>query len=172
MPDTALRNQLIKLRNRGFTLIEIMVTVFIIAVMASLLVGYLGNDADRLARLEANRFMSVANEVRNHAIVSGEPVLLEFDESGYVFRSALARNNVDDELLRRRTLTEPVELDADILDRVVSNNNEVDALAALVMFTNIGEVTAFEVSFSGDELNHIVWLNEEGEFEYRVQTRL
>ena len=52
-----------KQRQRGFTLIEIMVVVVIAAVMVSLVGIRINRDNDRIASLEANRFMAILNEV-------------------------------------------------------------------------------------------------------------
>ncbi|MGY2238018.1 GspH/FimT family pseudopilin [Pseudomonas gingeri] len=65
---------------RGFTLLEMLVVILIIAIGASLLAhsvaGGLGNARER----QAKRELSLAlRNVRSHAVLSGQPATLHFD---------------------------------------------------------------------------------------------
>jgi len=81
-------------RQSGFTLIEIMVVVIIIAVMSVAVVSSLNGNNDRAARLQANRFMAVVNEVRDEAIIAGDNFALIVDDKSGSYRFESARSAV------------------------------------------------------------------------------
>jgi general secretion pathway protein H len=68
----------------GFTLVELMVVLFLIALLAGTVVLALPGDA-RALRVSAERFALHADAARNSAITSGAPVLVELDAKGYRF---------------------------------------------------------------------------------------
>jgi len=106
----------------GFTLIEVMVGVAIFAVLSALIVGSLQSNADRNAKLEAQRFIAVVNEVRDEALISGKTLVLEMNEKGRsygftVFGGAeSAEGGVEDRLLRTRSLHESVQLKWEVFE--------------------------------------------------------
>ena len=103
----------------GFTLIEIMVVVIIIGVMSVAVASSLTGNNDREARLQANRFISVVNEVRDEAIIAGDNFYLIVDDKAgnYHFESIRSQeSSAGDRLLRNRSVTEKVELDWDVFE--------------------------------------------------------
>lgn len=66
---------------RGFTLLEMMLTVGLIAVTATF-VGLNINQSDtQLANLEAKRFIALLNLAQDESILTGRPIMLTVDAS-------------------------------------------------------------------------------------------
>lgn len=155
----------------GFTLIEIMVVMVIIAVMSVAVSLSLGGDADRNARLQANRFMAVVNEVRDEAIIAGDSFTLTVEEKSRTYRFGGTRANssdvLEDALFKPRTLDSEVKLKWEVFE-VFETDQDVDPK---VLITSLGEITPFELHFGGDEKTFTVFLNQDGELERRVRNR-
>lgn len=148
---------------RGFTLIEIIVVVAIISVMVAYVGVNMGRDTNRLARLEAKRFVAIVNEVRNEAILNGESYLLTIDERSHSYRfeaaRGQARSSFDGGLLRPRTLEGGVELEWDVYEQI----EEDDELAPQVLITPLGEITPFRSTFSGEDSSYEVYIDDNGQ---------
>ncbi len=150
-------------------MIEIMVVVIIIGVMSVAVVSSLTSNSDRAARLQANRFMAVVNEVRDEAIISGDNFLLIVDERAGAYRFETTRSqNVQatDLLLKKRTVDRKVELEWEVLD-IIDDDGELDPR---VLISSLGEITPFEARFLGTELSYVVLVDEEGQLD-RVDGR-
>lgn len=151
--------------NEGFTLIEIMVVVLIMGLMVALLTINLSRDLDRLARLEADRFLAIVDEVRDEAIIAGETYLLTVNEanSSYQFSAARQGNTqvLADDLFKPRSLQKGLEMDWKVFEDF---NGE---RTANVLITPLGEITPFDARFVGDETEFHVLVNDENELERR-----
>ncbi|WP_338466344.1 GspH/FimT family pseudopilin [Novosphingobium sp. ZN18A2] len=73
-----------RVRRNGFSLVELMVVLFVMGLLASVVVLSMPGDAREL-RGEAERFAARANAARNEAIVSAAPVSLVVSKAGYYF---------------------------------------------------------------------------------------
>lgn len=71
-------------RRNGFSLVEMMVVLFVMGVLAASVVLLLPGDADRLRR-DSERFAARASAARDEAIASGSPVALVVNGAGYYF---------------------------------------------------------------------------------------
>lgn len=71
-------------REKGFTLVELMVVIAIIGVMAGAVILTLPDPRGRLTD-EAERFAARATAARDMAIVDGRPVALRVTARGYAF---------------------------------------------------------------------------------------
>ena len=107
-------------KQRGFTLIEIMVVVIVIALISVVVMGSLGGNNDRDARLEANRFMAVVNEVRDEAVISGENYALTVDAKANTYVFVPTRSTAEepraDSLFKLRTMRNDLKLDWEVLE--------------------------------------------------------
>jgi len=151
-------------RQSGFTLIEIMVVVIIIGVMSVAVVSSLTGNNDRAARLQANRFMAVVNEVRDEAIIAGDNFALIVDDDAGTYRFESTRSadaGEGDALLKNRIVDKKVKLDWEVFDVLESD----DDLEPRVLISPLGEITPFEARFEGTELSYTVQVNQEGQLE-------
>ena len=170
-------------RAEGFTLIEVMVGVAIFAVLSAMVVASIQSNADRNAKLEAQRFIAVVNEVRDEALISGKIITLSVDEKAAlysfdVFGAQESNQGSSDSLFRPRRLHKSVSVKWDILgeledeeDEFDSNSEsiEADLIEQKVFITPLGEITPLEVRFRGEENAFVVALNDEGVLGFNIK---
>lgn len=147
-----------------------MVVVIVIAVVSVTIVTSIGRSTDRSARLEANRFMAVVNEVRDEAVVAGDNFVLLVDKKAktYQFQTtrAGASTQLNDALFKTRSMRDDINVDWEVLE-VLEESSETDPK---VFITSLGEITPFEIRMGGDKHDYIVFVNDEGQLERRERT--
>ncbi len=72
----------------GFTLLEMMLTVGLIALTATFVGLSVGRSDSKLAHLEAKRFVALLNLAQDESIVSGRPILLTVDAATHSYQFA------------------------------------------------------------------------------------
>ncbi len=148
-----------------------MVVVVIIAVMSVAVSLSLGGNADRNARLQANRFMAVVNEVRDEAIIAGGSYTLTVEEKSrtYSFSAARQQGNTTpgDALFKPRTLDAEINVKWEVFE-VFDGDQDAEPK---VLISSLGEITPFELHLGGDEKTYTVFLNQDGELERRDRNR-
>ena len=167
-------------KQSGFTLIEIMVVVVVAAIMAAFIGVRIDRDNDRIARLEAKRFVAVLNEVRDEALMTGRIYALQFkkNDRSYLFYSDPAdwKPIVGDRLLRERTLPEGIDMEFDIEEikndeeeELVAEENEesadVASLSDFILISPVDELTPFSLILSGEDYRYQISLNDEQRLE-------
>ena len=148
----------------GFTLIEVIVVTAIIGLMATFLVGALIQDSDRIAKLEAQRFVAVAQEVSDEAVFTGTPHKIAFAADGYSVEPLIASGasaSTLNELHRQRKVAEEVRFRVFFFD-IDANDDEFDAS---IQIDTLGTFSPFEVRFIGDESEFVVSLDDKGQLQ-------
>lgn len=153
-------------RTAGFTLIEILVVVIIIATISSITLlsfGVLGND--RILRTEGQRLAALVEVAQDDAVMQGREFALEFMKSSYRFveYDALTGqwNEIPgDDTLRLRSLPEDVEFELYLEDKSVLLDNDpmsfgddeddfsrnaTDTYAPHLLMYSSGDTTPFEL---------------------------
>jgi len=170
----------------GFTLIELMVVVVIAATMAAFIGVRINRDDDRIARLEAKRFVAVLNEVRDEALMTGRVYALQFKkfERSYLFYSNPAdwKPVVGDRLLRARAFPEGIKMEFDIEkiendekddeeDKVTAEDGDesedakTNTLSDYILISPVDELTPFSLTLSGEDYRYQISLNDEQKLE-------
>jgi len=67
----------------GFSLIEILVAMAIVAVLIGVAVPYLGGNSDKLARDEIERLLAVIQSVKDKAVIENREYGLSINENAY-----------------------------------------------------------------------------------------
>ena len=76
-------------RSTGFTLLEMMLTVGLIALTATFVGLNIGQSDAKLAELEAKRFVALLNLAQDESILSGRPIKLSVDLATHSYQFAL-----------------------------------------------------------------------------------
>lgn len=158
-------------RQSGFTLLEIIVVVLLIAISATFVVVNLERDRDALARLECERFARLVEQARDESIVSGRPyaVAVYPDENYYEFlqlragsdgtddgpangqegereddkRAEWAPVEDDDSVFRRRDIPGDLNVTFELLDG--------GGAKAPLIVEGLGAITPFNFMIEGDD---------------------
>jgi general secretion pathway protein H len=145
----------VRLRARGFSLIEIMVVVFIIGLIsAAVVIKFAGNNRDTALDQEAERLDALFDYVREQAELQTRDFGFRASDHGYSFVvfDVLAnqwRPVEEDDALRDRELPEGlephmvVEGRSIVLDR--EKKNLKDFQPQILIFAN-GDLSSFEIS--------------------------
>lgn len=140
----------------GFTLLEIMVVVILIAVSATYAVVRLDRSSDDIAELEARRFARLVEHARDESILSGRPFAVQVDP---VARSYTFLHHVrewtpveDDDVFRRRVLPEDLELDFE--------SSSDPGSGGLLVIEGLGVITPFVFTVRGDSRTYRVSVDE------------
>ncbi|MDE2561000.1 MAG: GspH/FimT family pseudopilin [Sphingomonadales bacterium] len=78
-------------RRNGFSLVELMVVLFVMGLLASVVVLAIPGDSREL-RTEAERFAARASAARDEAITASAPVSMVVSDTGYYFEQRVAGN--------------------------------------------------------------------------------
>ncbi len=156
-------------RNAGFTLLEILVVVLLIAITASFAVVSLNRDVDRLAQLEARRLAGLIDQLRDESVITSRTYALEIlsDERAYRFLVSAEGWQLitDDSMMRQRVIPEPLRL---------SYESPIDAEAGsreLVVVQANGQITPFTIIIRGEDKAYHVILDPAQNIQIQEKTR-
>jgi general secretion pathway protein H len=163
-------------RPRGFTLIELMVVLVVIAVMAGLLIIGSGDNPGRQLRREASTLASLLNLAADEAVMQGVELGLVIDGESYHFvRFDPARQRW--QAIEGRPLAQyrfereydiAFELDGERIDerqrariqQLAQRGEEADR--PLLLLLSSGETTAFSLTLTDSESAAQVVLRSDG----------
>ncbi len=131
-------------RNRGFTLIEVVVVMVLIGIIIGMISIQLGDDSAAV-ETESQRLALLVQTAQQEAIMSGDILLLEVADNGYRF-ARLADDGTfqileQDDVLRPRAMPPGVSIHA--LDLAGAPEQQSG-----VLLWPTGEVTSFSVTLA------------------------
>lgn len=143
---------------RGFTLLEIMVVVVLIALTVTLVGLNLNRDLDQIASLEAERFAKLLEHLRDESVLTGKSYAIEVDEQKNVYRFLESADKwlpvKNDDLLRPRRFPEYLSVKMDVFQKGEDDSSEY------LIVQGLGEITPFQLVVAGEEYLHIVKLDD------------
>jgi general secretion pathway protein H len=149
-------------RLRGFTLLELTIVIFIIAVMATMMVLSIGSrPVDDRMQLEARRLKQLLELGEDRAQTSGQQVGVIFGDHDYVFLILDPRRGwlpAPDPTFRERQLAPPMHLTLSVEDHAALPATQSDSSNAMgagsahnrrpqVLLMSSGEATPFTLQF-------------------------
>ena len=148
---------------RGFSLLEIMVVVLLIGLTVTLVSLSLQHDADRLAELEARRFVALLEHVREESILTGRAIGIEVDEAEGRLRF-LAPGEAwspieQDDVLHPRRFAETVTVRLDLLEQDAAGADV--ASPRVIVVEAVGEISPFVLTLVGDADAFVVSMDED-----------
>ena len=162
----------------GFTLIEILVVVFIIAIMVSVTVisvHSLGRDTE--IRDETRRLVGLIGSVHEQAEMEGRDFGLRLKEQEYEFLAYDARRDewqsaADDDLLRPRQLPPGLSFRLRLDGREAVLRPPADAKKPWppqIQIQSSGDLNAFELKLQREDSDHeaTITANQNGEIEVK-----
>ena len=152
-------------RESGFTLIEIMVVVFIIGIILTFARLSIGPSEGRLLHEEARRIATLLTLAQQEAVLNAQELALAVTEEGYSFQlyDGVTWTTLQaDSVLRPRTLPERMVLDVlldgeesllkmtpkeETADEKKKSSKEKEEEPLRILMLSSGEVSPFEILF-------------------------
>jgi general secretion pathway protein H len=148
-------------RRKGFTLIEILVVLIIIAVMAALLVFTFHDSTRQQLHREAAGFAALLNAAAEEAVMRGIEIGVVLDDEGYRFvtfdpetkqwqaadKSGLAEHNFPEHYTIDFTL-DGDEVDERTIERIklLAQRSEDEHSRPSILILSSGEITPFKLT--------------------------
>lgn len=138
-------------RARGFTLVEMLVTLVIMALLAGLATLSAGGNAERQARSEMARIRELLSYASDEATFQGEELGLLVDEGAYrVLRfdpESEAWADVSEKPLDAHSLPPGLSLELSLLDSadLPRGQDDSDAPVPEILLSSSGEISGFRL---------------------------
>ncbi len=166
------------IRNRGFTLIEILVVIVLISIMIGLVVvNFSPGGEEDVAEEEVLRLQNLLNFAHQQSVIRAQEYGVRFYTTGYRFMQYDELNDswfdiANDRLFKVRTLPEPFELDLYIDQLPVEIPGSFDddpEVEAIDTETGISTITPQTVE---DKIKPHIFLLSSGELTPSFELRL
>ena len=157
-------------RQRGFTLIEILVVMVIVSVMAGIVVANMPTIVQsRDFDTESRRLITLLRMAREEAVLQGLEFGLQVHREGYEFltydEASQSWSRVTTRPFQGRDLPQGLELSVEVEDAALSFGDEAedeDNPVPPVLLLSSGEVTPFEVTLAMPDDNLVKRLGSDG----------
>ena len=170
MPTSATGIWISNIRQRGFTLLEVMVTLVLIGIITTFAILSLrgSSDMERLAS-ETRRLAALMELNHQEAILRGEQRGVHFTEEGYVFLSLVGKDwlpAVDSRWLREHQLPPGITLALWVEERRVKLDTAASTTPQILLLSS-GEATDFLAILSSTErVRYSISGNAAGKLHY------
>ncbi len=146
-------------KNKGFTLLEVMVVIAMMAILTAFVVPYLPGDRAEQMQAGADRFRSKIVYAQTQAILQSQDLGLIVDDESYKFvqrvdsgwvefeEEPLVANPIE-EIFKHRILIEDVEYFPEISD-------DPEEIKPAVLFYSSGEMSPFKYQLALSEQQYL-----------------
>lgn len=166
-----------RFKAKGFTLIEILVVVFVIGIVLTFASLSMNNSDSRVLEEEAKRLMALMRLGSQQAVLESQELAIVFKDQGYEFEQ-IAENKwlpLQDDLLRRHQFPEQVEFELEmegelLLQNAISaDDKEKDAQDPRIFLLSSGEMSAFTITLKNNKEQTLSLVgNESGEIQLQT----
>lgn len=138
---------------RGFTLLELLVVMFIMAIIVTFVTLNMSGGKDQLAQEEIIRLGQLIKMAKQEAILKSREYAIRFNEEGYVF--VIFNDNQwqaleGDDLFRSRKFPPQLKLDFNVNgENVLFEVKEEEQLPHIYFFSS-GEMTPFTITAASE----------------------
>ncbi|GBE08831.1 hypothetical protein BMS3Bbin11_00187 [bacterium BMS3Bbin11] len=151
------------MKQSGFTLLEIMIVVFLIALTVGIVSINFRRDPSQIVEKEARRFVALVDQMCQESITQGR-VLALTDEGATAYKFVVFDNAEwqavkQDDIFRLRQLPEGISLNLDVED------TSSDEDKAYLRCEPDGFMTPFSAEFDLEEVRYRVLTNEKRKME-------
>tara|TARA_Y100000768_G_scaffold157085_1_gene117234 strand:- start:5389 stop:5931 length:543 start_codon:yes stop_codon:yes gene_type:complete len=144
---------------RGFTLIEILVTITIIAVITSMSLLLFNPPSDQTLKNESSKLQSLIQMASDEAIIQGKEIGIEFIHRGYRFLdldpfTEIWNTREDDHIFRERYFSEGINVDIKLENNEIEirgkKENKLQRLFPHIILFSSGEISPFLITLAGE----------------------
>lgn len=143
----------LNIRDSGFTLLEMLVVIFIIGLTFTIATISIGQKGSQVVRDEAERLNGLMLLASEEAVMQGREMAVEFSNEAYSFYELGADNQwlpiSDDKLFRERVLSPDIKIELVIEGEKASFEDKKNLPRLFVLSS--GELTPFTLTLSIDE---------------------
>jgi type II secretion system protein H len=134
-------------KQRGFTLMELLVVMVLLAILAGSIGSRLVVDSTAELRDEANRLAALLQMTQQTSILEGQLYALKFEPGGYHFLTLNDKNEMeeihDEELFRPRIW--PAKM---TVEQIKIDDRERDQSDSSLVFTPMGDMPLIAITIS------------------------
>ena len=150
----------------GFTLLEIMVVVFLIALTVGIVSINFRHDTSQIVETEARRFVALVEQMCQESVVQGR-VLAVTNEGSTAYRFVMFENGAwqelrQDDILHLRQLPEDISMNLDVEEDSTAKEN------SYLRCEPDGFMTPFSAVFDLDGVRYRVLTNELRKIEIKA----
>ncbi len=164
------------MREKGFTLVEILMVIVIIGIAVTFLVLSIGDGRrDQEAHAEIRRIATVLTLASEEALLQGREIGVLFDTEGYRFYTFVFTEEggywqpyTEDRLLRERTFPEGFYLSLEVEGQFLSLDPDPKFIVPQVKLWSSGCLTPFILRFESERGDAVweIWGYDNGAIEF------
>jgi general secretion pathway protein H len=164
-------------KQRGFTLIEILVVILIISIITSVGVMSIGRNENKEVEKFANELTQLVSLAERQAMLQPNTLGLQLSQQSFQF-SSLQNKQADtkqewvplqDSMLGKRNIPDNIELRVDV-GHTQSNDDEKEKTLPQVIISSNGDITPFNiyVGLKGQKPRYLVSCDASGQVTSKV----
>lgn len=146
-------------KNKGFTLLEVMVVIAMMAILTAFVVPYLPGDRAELMQAEVDRFQSKIVYAQTQAILQSQDLGLIVDDTSYKFVQRVSsgweefeeeplQSQTIESIFKQKILIEDIEYFPEISD-------DPEEIKPIVLFYSSGEMSPFKYQLALSEQQYL-----------------
>ena len=155
---------------QGFTLLEMMLVVVLIALTVSFINLNLSPDPEDILHREGSRVIALLKQLQDESVFTGKPMAMELNEfeQDYSFLMPDKDNWIvidDDELFRTRSFVSPVKARLEVEGQITQNSEQfVEQEAAIInpkiVVDPVGGISNFSLLLSAEKASILITLDD------------